>query len=207
MHPIRALLLDLGGVLVHHQPARLVERMAEVARVPLAAFTDAYWSHRGQIDLTGDVRRYWLDVLRDARSPLHERARGEACAALGALDAESWTQFREPVWEIARRFRAAGGRVGLLSNCGPEVMDRIEELRPHARTFDATIVSWEVGLLKPDPAIYRLAIERLQVEPGATLFVDDRAENVAAAEAVGLQGLCFTGDESLAALRQRTRVG
>jgi putative hydrolase of the HAD superfamily len=208
MLPLRALILDFGGVLVRPQPPDLVQRMAEIAGVSLAAFTRAYWAHRDEYDLSGDVRRYWDCVLRDAGTALDGPPRAALRPGLIRLDAESWTDYREEVWRIVEGFRDAGGRTALLSNCGLEVMDRVRGERGMARTFDAQIVSCEVGLLKPDPEIYRLALQRLQVEAAATLFVDDRAENVAGAEAAGLRGLQFTGDASIAALRERAaRVG
>ena len=207
MLPFRALILDLGEVLVGPQPPGLVERMAELARVPVPAFEAGYWAHRNEYDLRGDARSYWDAVLRDAGSPLGAAAREAARPALGALDAESWTQYRDEVWEIAERFRAAGGKTALLSNCGPEVMGRVRAQRDVPRFFDVLVASWEVGLMKPDPAIYRLALGRLGVEAPATLFVDDRPGNVAAAEAAGLHALRFDGDASLPALRQRIARG
>ncbi len=203
MAPVRALILDYGGVLVRHQPPELVERMAEVAAARVPALTEAYWAHRNEYDLRGDARAYWDDVLRDARSSLAGPAREAARPRLVALDAESWAQYRDEVWGIAARFRGAGGRTAMLSNCGPEVMGRMRADRDLAATFDTLVISWEVGVLKPDPAIYRLTLERLGVAAPAALFVDDRLENVAAAERVGVQGLLFTGDASLPELRER----
>lgn len=202
MTPPRALVLDLGEVLVRSQPAPLVERMARIAAVPLADFRAAYWAHRHEFDLASDPRGYWDDVLRDARSPLETDARAAARAQLGAVDAESWTQYREPVWELTREFKAAGGKTAMLSNCGPEVIDRVRAQREVARYFDAMVISWEERVLKPDARIYRIALERLGVSPGEALFVDDRPENVAGAEAVGMRGLVFAGDASVEALRR-----
>lgn len=203
MAPVRALILDYGGVLAHHQPSELVERMAELAGAPAAAFTRAYWAHRNELDLRGDGRRYWDAVLRDAGSALGGPAREAARPGLVALDAESWAQYREELWEMVERFRGAGGRTAMLSNCGPDVFDRVRSERDLGRAFDAVVVSWEVGYLKPDLAIYRLTLQRLGVTASDVLFVDDRAENISGAEAVGMQGLLFTGDASVAELRER----
>ncbi|GAA1972518.1 HAD family hydrolase [Kitasatospora viridis] len=63
---------------------------------------------------------------------------------------------------------------------------------------DAVVNSAEVGAVKPEPAIYRIAAERAGVAPERCLFVDDRAENVAAAAALGMTGLHF---RSIADLR------
>ncbi len=63
--------------------------------------------------------------------------------------------------------------------------------------FRDILVSGAEKLLKPDPAIYRLAIERFGVAPDACLFVDDRPENVVAAEAQGMRGHVFAGADGL----------
>jgi putative hydrolase of the HAD superfamily len=207
MPRLRALLLDLGEVLVRSQPPELVRRMAEVAEVPLPALHAAYWAHRHEYDRVGSGPQYWDHVLRDAASPLAPAAREAAIARLVALDAESWTQYREEVWDVAARFREGGGRTAMLSNCGAEVIEKVRAERDVARFFDALVISWEVGALKPEPAIYRIALERLGAAAGETLFVDDRPENVAGAEALGIQGMLFAGDASVTELRARIAAG
>jgi 2-haloacid dehalogenase len=65
--------------------------------------------------------------------------------------------------------------------------------------FRDIIVSGEVRLLKPDPAIFYLALDRFRLRPAETLFVDDRAINVEAALGVGMRAHLFTGAADLAA--------
>jgi 2-haloacid dehalogenase len=65
--------------------------------------------------------------------------------------------------------------------------------------FRDIVVSGEVKLLKPDPAIYFLALDRFGLNPREALFVDDRAINVEAAAAVGMHAHLFTNAESLQA--------
>jgi 2-haloacid dehalogenase len=59
------------------------------------------------------------------------------------------------------------------------------------------VVSGEVGLLKPDPRIFRLAIERCALDPARTVFIDDVADNVAGGRSVGLHALQFVGPAQL----------
>jgi epoxide hydrolase-like predicted phosphatase len=81
--------------------------------------------------------------------------------------------------------RSSGVRTGLISNSwGTGIYERA----PMA-IFDATVISGDVGLHKPDPAIYELGAERIGVSPASCLFVDDLRENVAGAEAVGMTAL------------------
>jgi len=58
--------------------------------------------------------------------------------------------------------------------------------------FEDIVVSGEERLVKPDPALYRLALERFGLMPGEAIFIDDRAENISAAEALGIRGHVFT---------------
>ncbi len=81
--------------------------------------------------------------------------------------------------------RDAGLPTGLISNSwGLGIYERAP-----MGIFDATVISGDVGLHKPQPEIYLLAAERLGVAPSACVFVDDLAENVAGAEAVGMTGV------------------
>jgi 2-haloacid dehalogenase len=77
---------------------------------------------------------------------------------------------------------------------------------PHARDkfdfldwFDHIVVSGEINMIKPDPAIFRHAIERCNLDPARTLFIDDSAKNTASAAALGFQTHHFTGADPLRA--------
>jgi epoxide hydrolase-like predicted phosphatase len=84
-----------------------------------------------------------------------------------------------------RAARAGGIKTGLISNSwGLGIYDRAP-----VDLFDETVISGDVGLHKPQPEIYTLACERLGVEPGDCVFVDDLRENITGAEAVGMTGL------------------
>lgn len=95
------------------------------------------------------------------------------------------------MWAVAEQARAAGIRVGLLSNSWGTAMyprQRLEE------SFDVQVISGEVGLRKPDPEIYELAAELLGLPPTRCAFVDDLDRNVAVAEQVGMFGVVHAGD-------------
>jgi HAD superfamily hydrolase (TIGR01509 family) len=72
--------------------------------------------------------------------------------------------------------------------------------------FDEVVLSAAVGLAKPDPAIYKLALQRLGTAPETTVFVDDYEPNVAAAVEQGIQGVRFTGYEALVSALERLGV-
>jgi putative hydrolase of the HAD superfamily len=88
----------------------------------------------------------------------------------------------EAMIEAVRRARAARIRTGLISNSwGLGIYDRAP-----TELFDASVISGEVGLHKPQPEIFELACERLGVKPAESVFVDDLRENCVGAEAVGM---------------------
>jgi putative hydrolase of the HAD superfamily len=88
--------------------------------------------------------------------------------------------------EAVRELRRGGILTGLVSNSwSTEHYDRILL----AELFDVSVISAEVGMHKPQPEIYRLAAERLEVEPAQCIFVDDLRENCEGAEAVGMTAI------------------
>jgi putative hydrolase of the HAD superfamily len=194
------LILDFGNVLTHPQEQTWMERAAKRLGADAAAFRAAYWMHRHAYDADLPAARYWGHVIAAAR-PAGPRPTPEELAGLIDADVASWTVYQDEVWALAARFRGAGGRTALLSNSGPEVMTRVRADRPLEACFDAVVISCEVALAKPDPRIFRLCLDRLGLAPAAALFVDDRADNVRAAAAVGLRTLHFEGPGALDRLR------
>jgi HAD superfamily hydrolase (TIGR01509 family) len=77
-------------------------------------------------------------------------------------------------------------KLGCLSNTNPVGWRAIEDW-PHTRLFQYRFLSFELGAVKPDPAIYERVIDRLDVPPSSVLFLDDVALNVDAARAAGLR--------------------
>lgn len=100
---------------------------------------------------------------------------------------------RPEVTDLVRRARAQGTRVAVLSNSwGTGDYD------PYAgydlgQLFDAVVISDQVGLRKPSPAIYNLTCSKLGLPPDACLFVDDTEANLPAARELGMGALLFTG--------------
>jgi len=91
------------------------------------------------------------------------------------------------------RIRPLGLKLGLISNAGLDEVTAWEE-SPLARFFDAALFSCHERLMKPDPRIYRLAADRLGVEPEATLYVGDGgSQEHQGANAVGMQTVLFLG--------------
>jgi len=195
----KALILDFGEVLARPQSAASIKAMADLAGLETEEFLERYWRHRPDYDagrLSGTA--YWQRVLSNSESEA-------TIDALKAADAASWMDFREDVWELAARFKSEQGRTALLSNGVPEVMGRVRAERTLSDYFDEVVISYEVGCIKPEARIYELCLSALGVPALSALFVDDRRENLDAAEQLGLQVFQFTGDSSVAELKKTIR--
>ena len=84
----------------------------------------------------------------------------------------------------------------ILSNWSAETYEGMEETYPFLKDFDGKIISGRDYLIKPDPAIYELAISRFDLVPQETLFIDDRLDNIQAAQNLNFQTIHLT-DPSL----------
>ena len=86
----------------------------------------------------------------------------------------------------------AGYRLALLSNAPADVAHAVQRL-PLAASFEHLLFSCFLKSAKPDPECFRAALAALDTGPGDVVFLDDRADNVAAAAALGIRSARFTG--------------
>lgn len=100
--------------------------------------------------------------------------------------------------DLVERLDAAGVPLFAITNFGHEFWQMFRPAQPVFDRFRDIIVSGTEKMVKPDPAIYHLAIARFGIDPAGALFVDDVAANVAGAEAVGIAGHHFTDAAALA---------
>lgn len=192
--PIRAVLFDFGKVLSSAEDPVAWANMLSLVELPEQRFHDAYWAYRHDYDRhTMNSVEYWHAVAAHAGSSL-DSAR---ISRLNELDVDLWTNMNERVVAFAEGLQRAGMRTGILSNIGDAIARGILARLPWLSRFDACIWSWELGLAKPEPAIYLKTAEALATPPETILFFDDREENVAAAAALGFQTIRFTDYESL----------
>ena len=99
--------------------------------------------------------------------------------------------------ELVARLDAAGVPLFAITNFGHEFWEGFRPTQPILDSFRDIVVSGTEKLMKPDPAIYRLAIERFGIDPAGALFIDDVAANVAGAESVGIAGHRFVDAATL----------
>lgn len=102
---------------------------------------------------------------------------------------------RTPLVDRVRDLRREGYRTALVTNNVAEFRRAWHSMIPVDEIFDLVIDSSEVGVRKPDPAIYQLTLERLGgIAADRAVFLDDAPSNVAAAEALGMRGVLVSAD-------------
>lgn len=99
--------------------------------------------------------------------------------------------------ELVERLDSAGVPLYAITNFGHEFWEGFRPTQPIFDRFRDIIVSGTEKMMKPDPAIYALAIERFDIDPAGALFIDDVAANVVGAESVGISGHQFVDAATL----------
>ncbi|MGA2908612.1 MAG: HAD family phosphatase [Terracidiphilus sp.] len=191
---LRVVIFDYGRVLTgppDHVAYAELKRITGLSADRLDSF---YWKDRHAYDegkLTG--LEFWHDIVRDSRLKLSEQAIEE----LNLWDARMWTRGDPAMlaWQLAIKQR--GLLTAIVSNMGDSVHEYMVRELDWLSRFDVLVWSYQLGVAKPDPAIYRYALERLGTQPEETLFLDDKVENVETAGALGMRGMIFSTIEKL----------
>ncbi|MER5830653.1 HAD-IA family hydrolase [Streptomyces sp. NPDC002130] len=169
--------------------------MAARCHTSLDAFTTAYWTHRPPYDAgRHTASAYWTDVLHALSRP----ADADTIEELRLTDIDSWSRVDERMVAYVRNLRERA-RVALLSNIPADHADAFLAAQSWLHDLDHVAFSGKIGAAKPDPAAFQHCVIALRATPADFLFIDDREENVRAAQAVGMDGHVFTGQDELAA--------
>ena len=164
-------------------------RMADSLGIEHDLFTDA-WVEQYDLRATGP--------LEPSVRAVCERLGVDGDRVEGLIDVRvDWTREalvpRPGAVEVLDELRRRGYRLGLISVCSEEV-PRLWEHTEMASRIDEPVFSCSVGVAKPDPRIYRIAADRLGVEPGDCLFVDDQPTFVEGARVAGMDAVQLGAD-------------
>ena len=183
---IKAIIFDLGGVLITDVPLKqIAEELSK--KSPLSAeeihahlyptdhwnlltlgkiTEDEYWDNFLQLSNADVDKNYLKDKVRSSLYPLEHST--------------SVINLLKDNYKLA-----------ILSNHAKEWSDHMKEKFDLFKSFDQMIFSCDVGLRKPDPRIYEVALEKLKCDAGESIFIDDKKRNTDAAEKLGLSGIVF----------------
>jgi putative hydrolase of the HAD superfamily len=183
---IRNVVFDFGGVLVRWRPGEIVEGFyRDVAlreRLGRSVFQHPDWIEldRGMLSEEQAVERFAARM---------ERPPDEMRALLGVVRA-SLIPIEES-FSMARQLAEDGYQLYGLSNISVPMFAYLRERYDHWRIFRGIVISGEIGLAKPDQAIFEHLCRRFRLEPSETIFIDDHPANIDAARKLGFHVILF----------------
>jgi putative hydrolase of the HAD superfamily len=201
MTPIDAVLFDFGMVLSGPPSPAAWACMISITSLDEASLHREYWAHRHAYD-RGDLtaNAYWQ--LIGANNNLEFTP--TQIVGLIEADIDLWGDLNPPMVEWAGQLQRAGIRTGILSNIGDAMAEGLVARFDWIGNFHHCTWSHALNLAKPEAEIYRHAAESLSTDPAKILFVDDRADNIAAARAFGMQAIQYTDHlQFIEEMRQR----
>jgi 2-haloacid dehalogenase len=188
----RIVVFDIGGVLIEWDPRHLYRTLiADEAAMEdfLATVCTPAWNQEQ------DAGRPWEEAVAELTRQFPDKAELIAAYHLRWND-----MVPGPVpgtADLLRRLKAHGVPVYAITNFSTEKFVLARQRFDFLNLFDGVVVSGEVRLIKPDPAIYRRLFSDFGLDPADTLFIDDVEKNVAAARAVGMHAVRFTDAATL----------
>jgi len=192
---IRAVVSDLGRVVLWFDNAIFLRRLAERSG---RSFDDVKAAVHGDLEL---IRRFDGGAV----TPAAFHARVMEIAGADIPYGEFYEIYNDifslnrPAVDVLARVKAAGYGALLLSNTDPERFAFVRRRFPEIMFFDHYVLSYELKLLKPDPAIYLEAARRAGCVPSECVFIDDMEDNVKGAVEAGLAGVVYLPETDLAA--------
>ena len=176
---LKNIVFDLAGVVFARNPLRFPKHLEKF-------FSFVFSTPEG------GVPKFWEDYDRGV-SPVDEVAKAVAeyrgcdieTAKANMLLAINYQEEVEPTASLISELKERGYRLMVLSNMSPEYIDFLRKMPVYAH-FDDEIISCEVKCVKPEREIYELLLSKYGLNPAETIFIDDRRENVEAAEALGI---------------------
>ena len=191
--PISAVVFDLGGVLIDWDPRHLYRRLfagdEQAMEAFLATVCTPEWNARQ------DAGRPWAEAVRELVG-LHPDRR-----SLIVAYHERWEEMLggaiEGTVAVLGDLREAGVACYALSNWSAETFPIARERFGFLSWFEDIVISGDLRTIKPDPAMFRVLLERHALRPDRTAYVDDTPANVEAAERIGLIAFRFRDPSAL----------
>jgi 2-haloacid dehalogenase len=184
---------DIGGVLIDWNPRYLYRKLFAEDTTAMEEFLNSVCTP--DWNLQQDAGRSWKEAIDDLSARYPEKAE-----LIAAYDL-NWDEMvsgpipgtADLLWELKRR----GTPVYCITNFSVDKLNRARERFEELNAFDGIVISGEVRMLKPDPAIYRRLLDQHDLRAEETLFIDDVEHNVEGARTVGMHAVRFTDAETL----------
>ena len=188
----KAIVFDVGNVLLTFEPKEVAKLLPEAYREPLY---DAMFG--------SDWRWAAFDLGAESNEDIAQ-SMADAAQVSGGKDMvlHSFYQFYEtmrplPLYHLIPELKAMGKRLLALTNYGEPAFSSTKQHFPHLQLLDGEVVSSREKVVKPDPAIFALLTERYGLTPEETLFIDDSLPNTQTAAALGFRVWHYAENDTL----------
>ncbi len=185
---LRAVIFDFAGVLCFPPTDRQLSEAAALCGLSTPEFVHAFWLKRHDYDRGADPAAYWRDFASTAGLTFDDAM----VEQMIPREIGFWSRYDQRLLDWTTDLRRAGLRTGILSNLPAPIGESLRATAGFLGHFDQVTFSYRLGVIKPEPGIYRYALQNLGVAPEEALFLDDRSDNVAGARAIGLHAEVFT---------------
>ncbi len=183
---IKNIIFDVGKVLVYFEPAQHLKNLgydeAAQAAVMNAVFDHPLWDENDR----GSMTPAEFEEAFVANAPEYEEQIRETLQTVeGTIDLLPHSL----IW--VRELKSRGFRLYILSNYGEHTLEQTKHKLKFLPYMDGVIFSYEHKVIKPESKIYEILLQKYGLDPNECVFIDDRQENIEAAEAFGIRGIRF----------------
>lgn len=193
---IKAVLFDYGGVVkIGHPLSMDIMEICNISKEELKKVEDK----RAQLVIQAETgvisdEQFWEEFSKIISKPLPDSPKN--CEKLAKKIYRETFVFVPEVIGLVKKLKTQGIRTAVLSNIYKFEAEVIREKYGY-KEFDPVILSYEVGMRKPEINIYLLAIEKLKVKPEECIFIDDKEKNLLPAEELGMKTVLARSPEQI----------
>jgi epoxide hydrolase-like predicted phosphatase len=185
-------IFDLGGVVTTYDPMgfalRIVGEATRAAHVKRLVFGTRAWLALDQgLATEAETEARLIAENPEDAADIHN---------VFALYKDLLVPIPEGI-DVVKRVRQSGMPVYALSNFGPQAWEVVRRRDMYLDLFDGIVISSQEKILKPDPAIFEVLLERYSLEPKRCVFIDDAPANVETARRLGIDGIHFENHRQL----------
>lgn len=189
---VKNIIFDLGNVVFEFNPKQYImdkiPDKSKIAKVSQAIFKSDEWAKLDEGKITEEEA---IEIICTNNSDLDNEVR---------LIFDNWYPILKPIEstiEIIKDLKAKGFKLLYLSNFHSKAFDYVNNEHEFFKLFEGGVVSYQDALLKPNEKIYKLILERYDLDPAECVFIDDTKENIDAAKECGMNGIYLENPSDL----------
>lgn len=187
---IKAIIFDLGGVLIDNPTKKMFSHYCETLHVSDDLFLKSFLKHKNKWQ-TGKISEkiFWKNITSELKIFM---PKNKSLWLEGFVKA---FKKKKEMFELINTLKQKNYTVALLSNTEKPIEKYIKS--KNFKNIDLFICSCEVGISKPNEEIYKLILEKLGIKSNEALFIDDREDNIISAKYLGIHGILFKNPKIL----------